>query len=61
MINGRGNIMLGKLLFTGPLLGIVYLALIMWWVSGYTPLDVIDAMTDIINQPLWQITKILGG
>lgn len=51
--------MLGKLLFTGPLLGIVYLALIMWWVSGYTPVDLIDAIVDTINQPLQQAIEAL--
>lgn len=51
--------MLGKLWFTGPLLGIVYLALIMWWVSGYTPVDLIDAITDTINQPLVKVLEQL--
>lgn len=51
--------MIGKLLSTGPLLGIAYLTIIMWWVSGYTPIDLINAITDIIIQPLQQATEAL--
>jgi hypothetical protein len=51
--------MLGKALTIGPLVGITYLSLIMWWVTGHTPLDVIDAIADIINQPLQQVVETL--
>lgn len=40
-------------------LGMIYLLTIMWWVTGHTPLDVIEAITDTINQPLWQVAEIL--
>lgn len=40
-------------------LGMIYLLTIMWCVTGHTPLDVIDAMTDIINQPLLQVAEVL--
>lgn len=40
-------------------LGMIYLLTIMWWVTGHTPLDVVEAMADTINQPLWQITEVL--
>lgn len=53
--------MLGKLLFTGPLLGIVYLAIIMWWLSGYTPIDLINAITDTVNQLLTEPMEIVSS
>ena len=55
--------MIGRSLVTSFILGIffglVYLLLIMWWVTEYAPLDVIEAMTDIINQPLQQVINAL--
>jgi len=45
-------------LFSYPL-GMVYLLTIMWWVTGHTPIDVIDAMVDMINQPFWYIAEVL--
>lgn len=45
-------------LFSYPL-GMIYLLTIMWWVTGHTPLDVIDAITDTINQPLLQVAEVL--
>jgi formate hydrogenlyase subunit 4 len=44
--------------FSYPL-GIIYLLTIMWWLTGNTPMDVIETITDIINQPLWQIAEVL--
>jgi len=43
----------------GMFMGVVYLTLIMWWVTGHTPVDVINAIADIINQPLQQIAKVI--
>jgi hypothetical protein len=51
--------MLGKLLSIGPLLGIAYLAIIMWWLTGYTPVDLINVMVDTINQPLSCVIEAL--
>ena len=47
------------LLLFGYPLGMIYLLTIMWWLTGSTPLDVIDAITDTINQPLWQVVEVL--
>lgn len=56
--------MIGKSLVTsfmpGIVFGLVYLLLIMWWATGHTPLNVIEAVTDIINQPLQQVAEALG-
>lgn len=51
--------MLGKLLSTGPLLGMAYLAIIMWWLTSYTPVDLINAIVDTINQPLVKVLEQL--
>lgn len=55
--------MIGKPLIAsfipGMVFGLVYLSLIMWWLTGDTPLDVIEAITDTINQPLQQVAEIL--
>ena len=55
--------MIGKPLVTsfipGMFFGLVYLLLIMWWVTGHTPLDVIEAIIDTINQPLQQVVEAL--
>ena len=55
--------MVGKLLVNcfilGIFFGLVYLLLIMWWLTGHTPLDVIKAITDIIVQPLQQVIDAL--
>ena len=45
-------------MFSYPL-GMIYLLTIMWLVTGNTPLDVIEAITDTINQPLLQIAEVL--
>lgn len=41
-------------------LGMAYLLTIMWCVTGHTPLDVINAIVDSINQPLLQVAEVLG-
>ena len=40
-------------------LGMVYLLSIMWLVTGHTPLDVMDAIVDTINQPLLLVAEVL--
>ena len=55
--------MIGKSLIAsfmpGMIVGLVYLLLIMWWITGHTPLDVIEAIIDTINQPLQQAVNAL--
>lgn len=51
--------MIGKSLtasiIPGAVVGVVYLTIIMWWQSGYTPMDLVE----VIVQPLQQITEAL--
>ena len=55
--------MIGKVLTTsfmlGMTFGLVYLLTIMWWLTGHTPVELINAITDIINQPLQQVAEAL--
>ena len=55
--------MIGKLLsmsFTpGMFMGMVYLTLIMWWVTGHSPTKVVESAMDIIVQPLQEISEVL--
>lgn len=51
--------MLGKLLSTGPLLDMTYLAIIMWWLTGNTPVDLINAIIDTVSQPLAKVLEQL--
>jgi len=51
--------MLMKLL-PWEVVGMVYLLLIMYALTGHTPMDLVDAMTDIITQPLETISITLG-
>lgn len=51
--------MIGKSLIAsiipGAIVGIIYLAIIMWWQSGYTPTNLVE----VIIRPLQQITEVL--
>ena len=42
----------------GVIFGTVYLTVIMWWVTGYTPADLINAVADTIIQPLQLLTEV---
>lgn len=48
-----------KWLSVGSIIGVVYLVTIMWWVTGYTPENLVNAVTKVINQPLQQIAEVL--
>ena len=37
--------------------GVIYLSIILWWGTGFTPLDLINAITDTIVGPLQGITR----
>ena len=51
--------MIGRLFMTafipGMFIGVIYLTMIMYWITGYTPIDLINT----IIQPLQQITEAL--
>ena len=55
--------MVGKLMATcfipGMFVGIIYLSLIMWQVTGFAPIDLINAVTDIIVEPFTAIVEAL--
>ena len=36
--------------------GVICLSIILWWGTGFTPLDLINAITDAIVEPLQGIT-----
>ena len=38
-------------------IGVIYLSIILWWGTGFTPLDLINAITDTIVEPLQGITR----
>ena len=43
----------------GMFVGIIYLSLIMWQVTGFTPIDLINTAMDTIVEPLTEIAKAL--
>lgn len=55
--------MVGKLATTcfipGMFVGAVYLSIILWQVTGFTPIDLINAVTDTIVEPLQQAVEAL--
>ena len=47
-----------SLCFTfGTVIGVIYLSIILWWGTGFTPLDLINAITDTIVEPLQGIIR----
>jgi len=52
--------MLDRSLFYGGIVGLAYLLAIMWWLTGHTPMDLINAMADIISQPFETLNITLG-
>ena len=56
--------MVGRLLsfcFTfGTVIGVIYLSIILWWGTGYTPIDLIEAIIDTVVGPLQEVIEILG-
>lgn len=55
--------MIGRLAATcfipGMFVGVVYLSIILWQVTGFTPIDLINAVTDTIVEPLQQVAEAL--
>ena len=55
--------MVGKALsisfMPGMFLGLVYLFTIMWWLTGHTPMDLVNGITDVITRPFSHIAEAL--
>ena len=51
--------MLDKSLFYGGIVGMAYLSVIMWWLTGHTPADLINAVVNVVTQPLNDLNTIL--
>ena len=43
----------------GMFVGVIYLSIIMWQVTGFAPIDLISTITDTIVEPLQQVAEAL--
>ena len=44
----------------GMVIGVIYLSIILWWLTDYTSIDLIEAITDTIVGSLQGVTIITG-